>query len=115
MFVTIIVMTTITSIVLLVLSVINFFKKLVKVMDETKLTTQDSSIDTKETVLKICEDVFSNNDFGLVRIYAPNESEEFAKSIYHMYNSIVIIKSILLLNLSIVFGKKFVSFLWSTI
>lgn len=115
MFVTIIVMTTITSIVLLVLSVINFFKKLVKVMDETKLTTQDSSIDAKETVLKICEDVFSNKDFGLVRIYAPNASEEFAKSIYHMYNSIVIIKSILLLNLSIVFGKKFVSFLWSTI
>lgn len=115
MFVTIIVMTTITSIVLLVLSVINFFKKLVKVMDETKLTTQDSSIDTKEAVLKICEDVFSNNDFGLVRIYAPNASEEFAKSIYHMYNSIVFIKSILLLNLSIVFGKKFVSFLWSTI
>lgn len=115
MFITIIVMTTITSIVLLVLSVINFFKKLVKVMDETKLTTQDSSIDAKETVLKICEDVFSNNDFGLVRIYAPNASEEFAKSIYHMYNSIVIIKSILLLNLSIVFGKKFVSFLWSTI
>ena len=115
MFITIIVMTTITSIVLLVLSVINFFKKLVKVMDETKLTTQDSSIDTKEAVLKICEDVFSNNDFGLVRIYAPNASEEFAKSIYHMYNSIVIIKSILLLNLSIVFSKKFVSFLWSTI
>ena len=62
MFITIIVMTTITSIVLLVLSVINFFKKLVKVMDETKLTTQDSSIDAKEAVLKICEDVFSNND-----------------------------------------------------
>ena len=44
MFVTIIVMTTITSIVLLVLSVINFFKKLVKVMDETKLTTHNSQI-----------------------------------------------------------------------
>ena len=115
MFIFIFVMITITSIVLLVLSVINFFKKLVKVMDETKLTTQDSSIDAKEAVLKICEDVFSNNDFGLVRIYAPNASEEFAKSIYHMYNSIVIIKSILLLNLSIIYSKKFVSILWSTI